>query len=63
MPFGSPAVIGSLLDYGATADRMWMRTVETARPLELHPVQFEGLAAVIAYAAVQFIGEFMYSVD
>jgi hypothetical protein len=62
MRIGSTAVIASLLDWGATADGMSMRTVETARELDLHPAQFEEVASVIAYAASQFIGEFMYAV-
>ena len=62
MRIGATVVIASLLDWGATADGMSMRTVETARQLDLHPVQFEEVASVIAYAAAQFIGEFMYSV-
>jgi hypothetical protein len=62
MRIGATAVIASLLDWGATAGGMSMRSVETARQLDLHPVQFEEVASVIAYAAAQFIGEFMYSV-
>jgi hypothetical protein len=60
---GPTVVIASLLDWGATADGMSIRTVETARQLDLHPAQFGEVASAIAYASAQFVGEFMYSVQ
>jgi hypothetical protein len=55
-------VIASLLDWGAVTDGMTIKAVESARQLDLHPVQFEEVAASVAYAASKFLGEFMYSV-
>jgi len=62
MRVGSTVVMASLLDWGATADGMEIRSVETARQLDLHPVQFAEVAGVVAYAAAKFAGEFLYSV-
>jgi hypothetical protein len=59
---GPTVVIASLLDWGAVSDGMTIKTVESARQLDLHPAQFEEVAASVAYAASKFVGEFMYSV-
>lgn len=59
---GTTAVVASLLDWGATSNGMTMRVVEAARQLDLHPLQFAEVMGVIAYAAAQFIGEFVFHV-
>lgn len=59
---GPTVVIASLLDWGAVTDGMTIKTVESAKQLDLHPLQFEEVAASVAYAASKFTGEFMYAV-
>jgi hypothetical protein len=59
---GETAVIASLLDWGAVTDGLTIRSVESARELQLHPAQFLEVAAAVGYAASKFIGEFLYSV-
>jgi hypothetical protein len=62
MRIGPTVVIASLLGWGAVTDGMRIKSVETARQMNLHPIQFAEVAASVGYAAAQFIGEFMYSV-
>jgi hypothetical protein len=57
---GATAVLASLLDWGAVAEGLTISSVETARQLELHPYQFEEVAASVGYAASKFVAEFIY---
>ena len=58
---GATVVLGALLDWGAMAGAT-AATFTAAEELELHPSQFEEVAAFAAYNATKFNREFAYLV-
>jgi hypothetical protein len=60
---GSTGVLASLLDWGAVSEGVTIKSVEIARRLQLHPLQFAEAASAFAYAASKFDREFVYAIQ